>query len=154
MSAIDPTEYRTTLGTYPTGVVVITGATPEGPVGVVIGSFTSVSLDPPLVGFLPGKSSTSWPKIEATGRFCVVEESWLMIDPFVTSFPRGDGIGDGVPAACADGASGPSTRSLSSGLYRRPRNFTGSADPFSCLKGARGLRDHSRLPPVGNCTPP
>lgn len=68
---IDPMEYRTTLGTYPTGVVVITGATPDGPVGVVIGSFTSVSLDPPLVGFLPGKSSTSWPKIAATGKFCV-----------------------------------------------------------------------------------
>jgi flavin reductase (DIM6/NTAB) family NADH-FMN oxidoreductase RutF len=71
MSAIDPQDYRKTLGTYPTGVVVITGETPEGPVGVVIGSFTSVSLDPPLVGFLPGKSSTSWPKIAATGRFCV-----------------------------------------------------------------------------------
>jgi 3-hydroxy-9,10-secoandrosta-1,3,5(10)-triene-9,17-dione monooxygenase reductase component len=71
MSTIDPMDYRTTLGTYPTGVVVITGATPDGPVGVVIGSFTSVSLDPPLVGFLPGKSSTSWPKISATGRFCV-----------------------------------------------------------------------------------
>ena len=68
---IDPMEYRTTLGTYPTGVVVITGATPDGPVGVVIGSFTSVSLEPPLIGFLPGKSSTSWPKISATGKFCV-----------------------------------------------------------------------------------
>ncbi len=65
--SIDPTVYRRTLGTYPTGVVIISGATPEGPVGVAIGSFTSVSLDPPLVGFLPGKSSTSWPKIEATG---------------------------------------------------------------------------------------
>ena len=32
---------------------------------LAIGSFTSVSLDPPLVGFLPGKGSTTWPKIEA-----------------------------------------------------------------------------------------
>jgi len=71
VTSIDPSDYRKTLGTYPTGVVVITGATPEGPVGVVIGSFTSVSLDPPLVGFLPGKGSTSWPRIESTGRFCV-----------------------------------------------------------------------------------
>ena len=68
--SIDPMVYRRTLGTYPTGVVIIAGATPEGPVGVAIGSFTSVSLDPPLIGFLPGKSSTSWPKIEATGPFC------------------------------------------------------------------------------------
>ena len=68
---IDPAEYRTTLGTYPTGVVIISGATTEGPVGVVIGSFTSVSLDPPLVGFLPGRTSRSWPKIEDAGAFCV-----------------------------------------------------------------------------------
>jgi 3-hydroxy-9,10-secoandrosta-1,3,5(10)-triene-9,17-dione monooxygenase reductase component len=68
---IDPMDYRKTLGTYPTGVVVVTAATPEGPVGVVIGSFTSVSLEPPLVGFLPGKTSTSWPKIAGTGKFCV-----------------------------------------------------------------------------------
>ncbi len=71
MSAIDPMEYRKTLGTYPTGVVIISGNTPDGPVGLAIGSFTSVSLDPPLVGFLPGKGSTTWPKVEATGKFCV-----------------------------------------------------------------------------------
>jgi flavin reductase (DIM6/NTAB) family NADH-FMN oxidoreductase RutF len=71
MASIDPMDYRRTLGTYPTGVVIITGATVDGPVGVAIGSFTSVSLDPPLVGFLPGKGSTSWPRIEATGTFCV-----------------------------------------------------------------------------------
>jgi flavin reductase (DIM6/NTAB) family NADH-FMN oxidoreductase RutF len=71
MAAIDPMDYRQTLGTYPTGVVIIAGAAPDGPVGVAIGSFTSVSLDPPLVGFLPGKTSTSWPRIEATGSFCV-----------------------------------------------------------------------------------
>ena len=34
----------------------------------VVGTFTSISLDPPLVGFFPDKSSTSWPKIERTGR--------------------------------------------------------------------------------------
>ena len=33
--------------------------------------FSSISLDPPLVGFFPALSSTSWPKIEETGRFCV-----------------------------------------------------------------------------------
>ena len=37
----------------------------------MIGSFASVSLDPPLVAFFPDKSSTSWPKIAASGRFCV-----------------------------------------------------------------------------------
>jgi flavin reductase (DIM6/NTAB) family NADH-FMN oxidoreductase RutF len=37
---------------------------------MVVGSFTSISLDPPLVGFFPDKKSSSWPQIEATGRFC------------------------------------------------------------------------------------
>ncbi len=41
------------------------------PIGMAVGSFTSVSLDPPLVGFFPDHSSSSWPKIQATGRFCV-----------------------------------------------------------------------------------
>jgi flavin reductase (DIM6/NTAB) family NADH-FMN oxidoreductase RutF len=71
MATIDPMDYRKTLGSYPTGVVLITGAAEEGPVGLVIGSFASVSLDPPLVGFLPGRTSTSWPKVAATGTFCV-----------------------------------------------------------------------------------
>lgn len=38
---------------------------------MVVGSFTSVSLDPPLVAFFPDRKSTSWPKIEQAGRFCV-----------------------------------------------------------------------------------
>ena len=38
---------------------------------MTVGSFTSVSLEPPLVGFFPGRKSTIWPKIERTGRFCV-----------------------------------------------------------------------------------
>lgn len=42
----------------------------DGPVGMVVGTFTSVSLDPPLVAFMPAKSSTSWPLIRDTGRFC------------------------------------------------------------------------------------
>ena len=71
MSTIDPTDYRKTLGTYPTGVVIISADSPDGPVGLAIGSFTSVSLDPPLIGFLPGRRSTTWPKIEAAGSFCV-----------------------------------------------------------------------------------
>lgn len=71
-TVIDPAQYRQVLGSYPTGVVVIT-ALDEGsnPAAMVVGTFTSVSLDPPLVGFLPDKSSSSWPKIEQAGHFCV-----------------------------------------------------------------------------------
>jgi 3-hydroxy-9,10-secoandrosta-1,3,5(10)-triene-9,17-dione monooxygenase reductase component len=70
-----PTEaatFRHILGHYPTGICVITAMEADGtPVGMAVGSFTSVSLDPPLVGFLPSATSESWARIGATGRFCV-----------------------------------------------------------------------------------
>jgi flavin reductase (DIM6/NTAB) family NADH-FMN oxidoreductase RutF/DNA-binding IclR family transcriptional regulator len=70
--AIEPDWYRRVLGQYPTGVCVVAADEPEaGPCGMVVGSFTSVSLDPPLIAFYPAKSSTSWPRIEAAGAFCV-----------------------------------------------------------------------------------
>ena len=71
MSTFDSAEFRRVLGHYPTGVTVVTAATDGGPVGLAIGSFGSVSLDPPLVMFCPGRSSNSWPAIQASGSFCV-----------------------------------------------------------------------------------
>lgn len=60
------------LGYVPTSVVVVTGLDDKSePHGITIGSFTSVSLDPPLVGFLPAINSQSWPLIAAGGSFCV-----------------------------------------------------------------------------------
>lgn len=70
---IDPTRFRQVLGHYPTGVVVVTALDPAGtPIGMTVGSFTSVSLDPPLVAFLPDKGSSSWRALRESGeRFCV-----------------------------------------------------------------------------------
>jgi 3-hydroxy-9,10-secoandrosta-1,3,5(10)-triene-9,17-dione monooxygenase reductase component len=70
-AAIAPGRFREVLGGYPTGVCVITSADAKSRYAMVVGSFTSISLEPPMVGFFPDKSSTSWPKIEGTGRFCV-----------------------------------------------------------------------------------
>lgn len=67
---IDAAHYRNVLGHFPTGVTIITGMSDGSPVGMAIGSFSSVSLDPPLVLFCPQKTSSSWPKIEASGGFC------------------------------------------------------------------------------------
>jgi flavin reductase (DIM6/NTAB) family NADH-FMN oxidoreductase RutF len=65
-------EFRETLGHYPTGVAVVTAVTGDGtPAGMVVGSFTSVSLDPPLVAFLPTKDSGSWARLSTAERFCV-----------------------------------------------------------------------------------
>jgi flavin reductase (DIM6/NTAB) family NADH-FMN oxidoreductase RutF len=69
--SIEAARFRQVLGHFPTGVCVITAAGAEGPVGLAIGSFFSVSLDPPLVGFCPDKNSSSWPGIKASGKFGV-----------------------------------------------------------------------------------
>lgn len=71
-NAIEGQFFRQILGHYPTGVCVVTAVEPDGTsAGMVVGSFTSVSLHPPLVAFFPDKKSTSWPRIERAGRFCV-----------------------------------------------------------------------------------
>jgi 4-hydroxyphenylacetate 3-hydroxylase, reductase component len=48
--SFDTRAFRQALGTFPTGVAVVTAASAAGdPVGITVNSFTSVSLDPPLV---------------------------------------------------------------------------------------------------------
>ncbi len=67
----DSAKYRQVLGHFPTGVTVITAAPDGTPVGMAVGSFASVSLDPPLVAFFAGQGSSSWPRIQTAGSFCV-----------------------------------------------------------------------------------
>jgi len=43
----------------------------DAPVAMSANSVTSVSLEPPLILFCPAKSSTTWPLIRESGRFCV-----------------------------------------------------------------------------------
>lgn len=45
----DARAYRRALGGFATGVCVVTAHTKDGPLGITVNSFTSVSLDPPLV---------------------------------------------------------------------------------------------------------
>lgn len=68
----DPAWFRKVLGRYPTGVCVVTAMAPDGqPVGMTVGTFTSVSLAPPLVGFFPDRASKSWSRIESAEKFCI-----------------------------------------------------------------------------------
>ncbi len=49
-AALDPTEFRKALGSFATGVTIITTRAADGtPLGLTVNSFNSVSLDPPLV---------------------------------------------------------------------------------------------------------
>ncbi|MFF0449753.1 flavin reductase family protein [Streptomyces sp. NPDC004609] len=68
---LDPAEFRRVLGNFPTGVTVITTHDENGPAGFACQSFSSLSLDPPLIVFMVGRTSTTWPRIARAGAFCV-----------------------------------------------------------------------------------
>jgi flavin reductase (DIM6/NTAB) family NADH-FMN oxidoreductase RutF len=71
-NAIDPVLFRETLGHYPTGVAVVTAIAEEGPpVGMVVGTFSSVSLDPPLIAFFPAITSSSFKQLRTARAFAV-----------------------------------------------------------------------------------
>ena len=64
-------RFRDVLGRFASGVTVVTGMSNGAPVGMTCQSFSSVSLEPPLVVFIPAKSSRAWPQIQRSGKFCV-----------------------------------------------------------------------------------
>lgn len=64
-------DFRKVLGHFPTGVTVITGAGPDGPVGLTIQSFMSLSLDPALILISIDHKSKSWPVIAEGSKFAV-----------------------------------------------------------------------------------
>ncbi|WKX72084.1 flavin reductase family protein [Streptomyces sp. XD-27] len=70
----DPAEFRRVLGHFASGVTVVTAPAAEpgaGPAGFACQSFTSLSLEPPLVAFMVARTSTTWPRIARAGVFCV-----------------------------------------------------------------------------------
>ncbi|PBC62775.1 NADPH-flavin oxidoreductase [Streptomyces sp. Tue6028] len=76
---VDQAEFRRVLGNFASGVTVVTAPdtgtadreAPAGPAGFACQSFASLSLDPPLVCFMVGRTSTTWPRIARAGVFCV-----------------------------------------------------------------------------------
>lgn len=53
----DPKTLRGAFGRFATGLTVVTAASGDGPVGITANSFSSVSLDPPLVLWSIARSS-------------------------------------------------------------------------------------------------
>jgi len=69
---IDPNELRNALGGFLTGVTVVATRDPSGtPLGFTANSFTSVSLEPPLVLFCIARSVSSYPVFENVPSFAV-----------------------------------------------------------------------------------
>ncbi|GAA1791097.1 flavin reductase family protein [Pseudarthrobacter sulfonivorans] len=67
---ITPAFYRQVLGKLPTGVVAITGVNGDNEkLGLVVGTFQSLSLEPPLVMFCVDKSSSTWPRLRQLKNF-------------------------------------------------------------------------------------
>ena len=104
---IDPKDFRRVLGHFPTGVTVVTATSEAGPIGVAIGSFASISLDPPLVGFFLGNQSGSGEAIEAAGHFCVNILAADQVDLCATMASRRDDKFDGVDYSAAPGSGAP-----------------------------------------------
>jgi len=71
-NTMDTAKMRETLGHYPTGVAVVTAVTSDGnPAGMVVGTFSSVSVEPPLIAFYPMEGSRSFAQIRTARAFCV-----------------------------------------------------------------------------------
>jgi flavin reductase (DIM6/NTAB) family NADH-FMN oxidoreductase RutF len=71
-SPIDPRDFRNALGTYGTGVTIITATAADGkPYGITCNSFASVSLNPPLVLWSLGVYSSSLTVFQNASHFTV-----------------------------------------------------------------------------------
>lgn len=68
---MDQALLRGTVGHYASGITIITGHDGQGPIGFTCQSFTASRSTPPLVSFSVMKTSTTYPRIHATGKFAV-----------------------------------------------------------------------------------
>ncbi len=67
---LDVGEFRAALGCYPTGVIIMTGLADDGEcIGLTINSFTSVSLDPPLVSVCLARTASSFETLQMSRGF-------------------------------------------------------------------------------------
>lgn len=72
MTTVDGDYMRRVLGHFCSGITVITAIDATGrPAGFTCQSFSSLSLDPPLVNFSPARTSTSWPVIRSAEVFAI-----------------------------------------------------------------------------------
>jgi flavin reductase (DIM6/NTAB) family NADH-FMN oxidoreductase RutF len=81
LNPLDPLELRRVFAAFPTGVTAIAALVDGVPKGIAASSFTSVSLDPPIVSICVAHSSTTWPALRAAGRFGVsvlgAHQGWI-----------------------------------------------------------------------------
>jgi flavin reductase (DIM6/NTAB) family NADH-FMN oxidoreductase RutF len=83
----DNRAFRTALGSFATGVTIVTALDGEGtPAGITANSFASVSLDPPLILWSPKLASRRFPTFERAAHFAVhvlARDQQALCDHFV-----------------------------------------------------------------------
>jgi flavin reductase (DIM6/NTAB) family NADH-FMN oxidoreductase RutF len=68
---LDPSRLRQAFGAFPSGVVAVAAEVDGALVGLAASSFTSVSLEPPLVSFSIANTSKTWPDLRRAPRLGV-----------------------------------------------------------------------------------
>jgi flavin reductase (DIM6/NTAB) family NADH-FMN oxidoreductase RutF len=68
---LEPEALRRVFGAFPSGVVAVAAYVDGAPIGLAASSFTSVSLDPPLVSFSVATASKTWPVLRRAPRLGV-----------------------------------------------------------------------------------
>jgi 3-hydroxy-9,10-secoandrosta-1,3,5(10)-triene-9,17-dione monooxygenase reductase component len=69
--AVDEDRLRAALGRFPTGVAFVTTEVDGSPLGLIVSTFTAVSLQPPLISFCPARDSFTWRRMRTARRFAV-----------------------------------------------------------------------------------
>jgi flavin reductase (DIM6/NTAB) family NADH-FMN oxidoreductase RutF len=87
--------FRNALGSFTTGVTVVTAMTSDGPIGMTVNSFASVSLDPPLVLWSPAKSSSRYGAFTGARHFAI-HVLGADQDHLSAAFTRGGNGFDGI----------------------------------------------------------
>ncbi|MGE0279014.1 MAG: flavin reductase family protein [Rhizobiaceae bacterium] len=67
----DTKPLRNTFGRFATGVTIVTVQTPDGPLGITANSFSSVSLDPPLIMWSIARHSSRFAPFAEAEHFAI-----------------------------------------------------------------------------------
>jgi flavin reductase (DIM6/NTAB) family NADH-FMN oxidoreductase RutF len=103
--ALEPTDLRRVFAAFPTGVTAVAALVDGIPAGITANSFTSVSLDPPIVSVSVAHTSTTWPALRKAARLGIsVLGAHQERHGRALSERRGDRFGSLRWRATADGA--------------------------------------------------
>jgi flavin reductase (DIM6/NTAB) family NADH-FMN oxidoreductase RutF len=69
--ALGAQPLRTAFGRFATGVAFVTTEVDGSPLGLIVSSFTAVSLDPPMISFCPARDSLTWRRMRSVPTFTV-----------------------------------------------------------------------------------